>query len=87
MGDAGRTGNPQILTELRSDLQPWNFLAVEEEIHAKGDHRAEPLDGFVSGRELPALIELIIGRQIFLRDEAEESATVQNGGHVVQLSA
>ena len=90
MADGGRTRHPEVLAYLRSDDQPRHRRRLKQQtgsqryLTAGRPHRYGP---FRRRLEIPRLIELIVGRQIRFRDEAEDPAVAKRRGAVVQLAA
>ncbi len=89
MGNRRRIRHPEVLAELCRHYERRQRIAAEELVCAEG-HILEAChvdagDRGRTRREVPSLIELVVGRKEALRDDAEEVAGVQGSGAVVEL--
>ena len=87
---ARRDRHPQVLADLRVDHEPGDVGGLEEQVGAERDARARDGDlaaDVVARGDLPALVELAVGRQVRLRRDAEDAAAVHHHGAVEDPAA
>ena len=90
VADAGRTGNPHVLADLRPNHQARGVLAGEQKVGAHGHRPALPHclhRNLISRAEVAGLIELLIVGQVGFRHKTQKLPVLHRGRYVVQLAA
>ena len=89
MARAGRVGDPQVFAELGGNNQVGHALAGKQQV---GSHwnlfTVENLAAHIASanREVARFVELVVGGQVHLRDEAQHVATGKRSGNVQELA-
>ena len=83
---ARRDRDPHVLAHLGVDDEAGDVVGGEQQVGAERHAGAADADLAAladAGGELPALVELAVGRRVGLRDDAEDRAAVDDDGAVV----
>ena len=99
-GGRGRLGHPQVLADLDGNHELGQLVAGKEQVRAKGHlpvrasgrqlRQAQAREGHPrrllgARREVPALVELVVGRDVALGHEAKQLAVAHHGRAVEEL--